>query len=92
MAAKVKQHTIFLQVNGSGSISYPLLTSGGQTLASLYLAPNLAVRSGLTPKKEVPSYLIRVWPGGQGHHVVYTGLLNGSQNEFRRLPAHPDVW
>ena len=48
---------------------------GGQTPASFYLAPNLAVRYGFIRLGGVPSYLIRVWPGRQGHHVVYTGLL-----------------
>ena len=48
---------------------------GEQTPASFFLAPNLAVRYGFTPKEKVPSYFIRVWPGGQGHHVVHTGLL-----------------
>jgi len=67
---------------------------GGQTPASFHLAPNLAVRYGIIRLGEVPSYLIRVWPGGQGHHVVYTGfpvLDTESQNSARRLPAHPDV-
>ena len=48
---------------------------GGLTLASFFLAPNLAVRYGPAPQEEVPSYSIRVWPGGQGHHAVHTGLL-----------------
>ena len=55
------------------SITSPYI--GGQTPASFFLAPNLAVRYGFTSLWKVPSYLIRVWPGGQGHHVVYTGLL-----------------
>jgi hypothetical protein len=65
-----------LLVNDSSTISllfYP--HTGGQTPASFYLAPNLAVRYGFIHLGGVPSYLIRVWPGGQGHHVVHTGLL-----------------
>ena len=66
---------IFLKVNSSGCISLLFSHIGGQTPASFYLAPNLAVRYGLIRLSGVPSYRIRVWPGGQGHHVVYTGLL-----------------
>ena len=45
------------------------------------------------PPGGVPSYLIRVWPGGQGHHVVPTGLARrSSQNRQRRLPAHLMQW
>ncbi len=40
-----------------------------------FLATKLAFRCGFNPQEKVPSYFIRVWPGGQGHHVVYTGLL-----------------
>ena len=67
-----------------------IFTSVGRPIASFHLAPNLAVRYEITPiKSGVPSYLIRVWPGGQGHHVVYTGWLDISyQNVNRRLPAH----
>ena len=66
-----------LKVNSSGgNFFYSWLAPSGQTPASFYLAPNLAVRFGIIPiLSGVPSYLIRVWPGGQGHHVVHTGLL-----------------
>ena len=65
-----------LLVNDSSTISLLFyLHIGGQTPASFRLAPNLAVRYGITSQWKVPSYLIRVWPGGQGHHVVHTGLL-----------------
>ena len=49
--------------------------TGGQIPVSFSLAPKLAFRYGLTPQEKVPSYFIRVWPGGQGHHVMYTGSL-----------------
>ncbi len=67
---------LYFLVNDSSMIS-PLfyLHIGGQTPAPFYLAPNLAVRYGFIRLGGVPSYLIRVWPGRQGHHVVHTGLL-----------------
>jgi hypothetical protein len=69
------QHTILLQSITPTTYILPQYHIGEQTPASFFLAPNLAVRYGFTPKEKVPSYFIRVWPGGQGHHVVYTGLL-----------------
>jgi hypothetical protein len=86
-----QQHTIMRYVNSSDR--FPLsFHTGGQTPACLYLAPNLAVRFGIIPiLSGFPSYLIRVWPGRQGHHVVYTGfpvLDTGSQKLARCLPAH----
>jgi len=42
--ATIAQHTIILKGNGSDRISF--IYTGGQTPASLFLAPNLAVRYG----------------------------------------------
>jgi hypothetical protein len=75
-AMETLHNILYFLVNDSSMIS-PLfyLHIGGQTPASFYLAPNLAVRYGFIRLGGVPSYLIRVWPGRQGHHVVHTGLL-----------------
>jgi len=86
----IANNILYFLVNDSRTIS-PLfyLHIGGQTPAPFYLAPNLAVRYGFIRLGGVPSYLIRVWPGRQGHHVVHTGLLQmSSQKLERRLPAH----
>ena len=84
-----EQHTILIQSMTPTTYLLPQYHIGEQTPASFFLAPNLAVRYGFTPQEEVPSYLIRVWPRGQGHHVVYNGFAQMSpQNKQRRLPAH----
>ena len=60
---------------------------GGQPQSSIFLAPNLAFRYGLTPQEECPSYFIRVWPGGQG-----TMFFGGFAPILSELPKEPTVF
>jgi hypothetical protein len=62
-------------VNGPGYLSVHEQRIGRAAPAPVSLAPHLASRYGVTRLREAPSYFIRVWPGGRGHHVVRTGLL-----------------
>ena len=73
---EIKNLTTYYIALANGSDDLNLITVlAGRPHSSFFPAPNLAFRYGVTPQWKVPSYLIRVWPGGQGHHVVHTGLL-----------------
>jgi hypothetical protein len=48
------------------------LSSGGRPHASISLVPKIADRYGIIQiLSGVPSYIIRVWPEGRGHHDVH---------------------
>ena len=61
-----KQTYYIDSVNASSVLILTQQHIGEQPPASIFLAPNLAFRCGLTPLEERPSYFMRVWPGGQG--------------------------
>ena len=91
--AEFEQATTYyiVSVNGSGNNFIYQQDIGGQIPASNSLAPNLAFRFGLTPVEEFPSYFIRVWPGGQGHHVV-PRVSSELPKQAAASPCPPDVW
>jgi hypothetical protein len=77
-------------VNSPSSSFFILKVSGGRPHASIFLVPKIAVRYGFIPiLSGVPSYIIRVWPGGRGRHDVHTGFPEHGIPKQATASPHP---